>query len=653
MPTFAEVTFVSLLEEMTNLERLSYFPSPAYTCKQFSSYDRRSTDKTILTDDNWFANSDRGQHIRVEERNGQQEWVMMDADGPGTIVRIWSANPDHAGIIRVYLDDAPDPIIEMPLIELLSGKTWPFLYPIAHWAASGWNSYLPIPYQKHCKVTASSPNFYYHINYRTYSTDTVVETYSEQVAQRAETQIRTVAERLSRPDTLELPPEKNAKQTTYSITLKPETQFLRSFTGPAAIYGIEMRVNGENLEKALRACAIELRFDDARIAQVWTPLGDFFGTAPGINGFSALPCGARNDGTLYAHWVMPFSRKATMKIKNLSDENVQIEARLIMGKYDWNSRSLYFHASWRNEYPIPTLPRQDWTFLQASGKGVFVGTMLHVSNPVRQWWGEGDEKIYVDGEDFPSHFGTGSEDYFGYAWCSPLLFTHAYHAQPRCDGPGNYGQTCVSRFHILDNIPFNKEFQFDMEVWHSKECEVAMAATTYWYGNKAASHTNKPINKKDLFIVELPSKYAKKVENALEGESLCIRAITGGKTFVQTSEEFEWSSGKQLWWFEAKPGDSLTLEFPVQQAGRYEVLVALTKAPDYGIVQLRINEEEFSDPVDCFHEKVISAEPVSLGEHELLSGMNTMTVEIVGTNEKASPKYMFGIDYSLLKPITP
>jgi len=116
-----EVTFGSLLGEMTDLERLSRFPDPAYTCRQFSSYDRRSTDPDVLTAENWFANADRGHHLRVEESDGAQEWVMMDAQGPGTIVRIWSANPVDAGLIRVYIDAAPEPVIEMPMKDMLGG----------------------------------------------------------------------------------------------------------------------------------------------------------------------------------------------------------------------------------------------------------------------------------------------------------------------------------------------------------------------------------------------------------------------------------------------------------------------------------------------------------------------------------------------------
>ena len=63
--------------------------------------------------------------------------------------------------------------------------------------------------------------------------------------------------------------------------------------------------------------------------------------------------------------------------------------------------------------------------LRTQGRGRFCGVMLHVWNPLGGWWGEGDEKFFVDGEKFPSTFGTGSEDYFGYAWCGASFFQQA------------------------------------------------------------------------------------------------------------------------------------------------------------------------------------------------------------------------------------
>ena len=92
--------------------------------------------------------------------------------------------------------------------------------------------------------------------------------------------------------------------------------------------------------------------------------------------------------------------------------------------------------------------------------------MLHVWNPLGAWWGEGDEKIYIDGEKFPSTFGTGSEDYFGYAWCNPTLFTKPYHAQSISEN--NAGHVSVNRFHISDQIPFQSAIEADIEKYKAQ-----------------------------------------------------------------------------------------------------------------------------------------------------------------------------------------
>ena len=80
------------------------------------------------------------------------------------------------------------------------------------------------------------------------------------------------------------------------------------------------------------------------------------------------------------------------------------------------------------------------------------------------WWGEGDEKFFVDGERFPSTIGTGSEDYFGYAWCDPGLFEYAYHCQSMTEG--NRGHQSVLRWHITDNIPFQTSFEACIEKYY-------------------------------------------------------------------------------------------------------------------------------------------------------------------------------------------
>ncbi len=644
------VTLESLLGEMTNLEALTEMPKPAYTCKQFSSYDQKSKNPEVLTDEDWFANGDCGQHLRKETRNGADEWVLADVDGPGAVVRFWSANPNDAGICRIYLDGAEKPAVEMPMTDLMGGETFPFVKPIAHTLARGWNSYLPIPYAKHCKITASKQNFYYQVNYRTYAPGTAVQTFSLNTADSLRDLVNQTAKALAEPLKAAKMPQKDVNEVKYSQTVAPDERVeLASIPGPAAIYSLTVKVGEtKDMAKALRGCLFEITFDDQKQPAVTAPLGDFFGTAPGINSFQSLPCGVEADGTLVAHWVMPFGKSAVVRLTNHSGAPVRIEGKVVSAKRAWTPETLYFHAGWRQQLDIPTRPRQDWNYVAVEGKGRFVGGMLHVANPVVAWWGEGDEKIYVDGEKFPSHFGTGTEDYYGYAWCDPTPFTNAYHNQPRCDGPQNYGHTCVSRYHIMDNIPFTKSFKFDMEVWHWSECQVSMAETSFWYADAESQDNLNAPEAKDLVVKEIPEKM--KVKGAIEGETMRQVEVGGGKVETQTGVIGDWSSFAQLWWQEGKPGQSLTLGFPVEKAGRYEVLAVFTKAKDYGIAQLEVNGKAAGQPMDFYNDNVVATPQQSLGTFDLKEGENLLKATLTGMNPKALDKYMVGLDYVLLKP---
>ena len=99
------ISLKSLLNELIDYDHLARWPEPAFTCKQASSYDRAS--KSPDDKDGWFANGDQNQWIRIEKNNGRTEKVMMDADGPGAIVRFWITSGDKKdGKIRIYLDGA-------------------------------------------------------------------------------------------------------------------------------------------------------------------------------------------------------------------------------------------------------------------------------------------------------------------------------------------------------------------------------------------------------------------------------------------------------------------------------------------------------------------------------------------------------------------
>ncbi len=114
------VTLSSLLVEMTDVQNVARFPDPAFTARQASSYDRAS--KTPDDPKGWFANHDWSQFIRSETNAGRLEWVMMEADGPGAVVRIWFGGNKPPGTLRFYLDGAAQPAIEGPAFDILIGR---------------------------------------------------------------------------------------------------------------------------------------------------------------------------------------------------------------------------------------------------------------------------------------------------------------------------------------------------------------------------------------------------------------------------------------------------------------------------------------------------------------------------------------------------
>ena len=671
------VTFVSLLDDMTDLKKLAEVPSPKYKCVQFSSYDRASTNPDDKSDSNWFANADCGQFIRTETRNGSNEFVMMDVEGPGAIVRIWSANAD--GIIRFYLDGASEPAIEMPMMEMMNGKNKLFPAPISGIHGLGQNCYIPIPYSKHCKVTLSVGGIYYHINYRTYVLGTKVETFSLLNAKKNIDTIKKVAQKLAKPDKLFAETKMSGKHS-LKMPIEPNETLEMVELGAYAIYKFYCKIENDNLEDdiledILRSSLLKISFDGQK-PSVEAPLGDFFGTAPGLNHFKSIPLGVFDDGTMYSHFVMPFKEKANISIQNNSTNSIYLSFTIVYDNYEWNDRSQYFFAKWRSLNNHPTKPRIDWTLLDCQGEGTYLGNMYQVSNPLPNWWGEGDEKIYVDGEKFPSTFGTGTEDYYGYAWCWFGTFTHAYHNQVRADGPANFGHSCVSRFHFLDAIPFEKSIKFDMEVWHhvsTTNTKISLASTVYWYARPGGKDNFASIKKEELVIPDLPP--CKKIPNAIEGEKMKVISVSGGLTstkipgdnfpipkvinksipllpaLIACWQGMERSGSRALWWFENQPGDVAELEFIYDKSGTNDVIISSTCGPLFGKFNISINGQPAKEQLNLRAQNVYPSGEKNLGKFFIKKGKNIMRVEVVKEISPPNDCHFFLLDYINVAPV--
>jgi hypothetical protein len=647
-------TYVDLVKRLTDLERLAVLPAPGDTCAQWSSYDRASkydvaTGKYVA----WDANGDGGGIIR---REGDVS-VFAEMEGPGCIWRLWSAKADN-GHVRIYLDGAAEPAVDLAFAGYFDRKNPPFVYPsLVHDAASGKNCYVPIPYQKSCKIVGEKGwGNYYQFVYETFPKGTVVPTFKRELA-ADETAALAAADEILSNKRGEDPKGKRDGEAAVSKSAAVgagKAVAVARLDGPRAITAIRVRMpaaaSKEEEIAALRELAIRISWDGEKTPSVWAPLGDFFGTAPGINKYKSLPLGMTDEG-FYSVWYMPFAKGALVEIANDGAAERTVEVGVTHAPLSKPVGDLgRFHAKWHRDAFLPPEPERkiDWTMLKVQGRGRWCGVVLHVWNPRGGWWGEGDEKFFVDGEKFPSTIGTGSEDYFGYAWCNPSLFQNAYHDQTISNG--NKGHVSVNRWHVTDNVPFQKSFEADIEKYYANARPTLYACTAYWYQAPGDTDPYEPpplSERVGYWTAPAPSG----VKGALEGEAMEILAKTGGEAAPQDLTGFGagWSNDTHLWWTRAKPGEKLDLALPVKDAGKYKLTARMTKARDYGIVQIYLDGQKLGDPIDLYNPEVVPTAVLSWGTHELTAGKHKLTLEITGANEKAVKAHMVGLDYVKLE----
>jgi len=361
--------------------------------------------------------------------------------------------------------------------------------------------------------------------------------------------------------------------------------------------------------------------------------------------------GLTRDGEWYCLWYMPFASRAVLEVGNDGQEARELSFVVSHAPLPAPAdQYVRFHAKWHRDALVarPEARAIDWPMLITEGRGRFVGVMLHVWNPRGGWWGEGDEKFFVDGEKFPSIFGTGSEDYFGYAWCTPALFENAFHNQTI--SMGNRGHISVNRWHIADDVPFQTSLEASIEKYYPNSKPTLYAAVAYWYLASGGRDPYRPVEL-DERVEYFASEPEPAVPGAIEAERMKVLRRTGGNVQTQYMTQYEgtWSRNAHLWWTGAGPRDKLDLALPLGTAGQYQIVAAMTKAVDYGIVQVYLDGRKLGEPIDLYNENVVPTGPMALGTLGLTAGEHTLTLEITGANIKAKQFHMVGLDYVKLE----
>lgn len=230
-----------------------------------------------------------------------------------------------------------------------------------------------------------------------------------------------------------------------------------------------------------RDLVIRMYWDGSKTPCVEAPLGDFFGLGQGASVPMVSQMATVSEGRGFnCYWPMPFSRSARIEVENQGPDlplffyQIDGERAKKLGKDTGR-----FHAQWRRENP--TTLKKDYTILEATGRGHYVGTMLSLVPLSGNWWGEGEMKFFIDeDEELPTIAGTGTEDYFGSAW-GLGEFNTPYHGAPLERG----GRVSMYRWHIPDPIRFKKDLRVTMQnIGYGNglfERSDDMCSTAYWY----------------------------------------------------------------------------------------------------------------------------------------------------------------------------
>ncbi|MDR1357251.1 MAG: DUF2961 domain-containing protein [Tannerellaceae bacterium] len=428
---------------------------------------------------------------RSHSVSGRIEGVLFDQKGPGVITRLRLAAGNSRGVMRFYFDGASSAEITLPVADLSQLNL-----PEADGGlitAGGSALYLPVPYGEKCRITfegapvdGEASDGYYQINYRRYPADVHIETFSTQRLERERKHIARVNRWLLEPDTA----------TAGGNLMRGEAWLeggeplvVKLPEGENAVYRIEATatVAGKgNYAQSMRDIILQAIFDGKVTARV--PVSDLSGGGMGAPHVESRYLSADGRGGIVSRWLMPYREKASLAFINEGRAMVHVSYSVLVSRLAWEEdRTLYFHASWKEETGLGfSSGEKEWNFAAISGgKGVYKGDVLSVYGHTGSIHASAVE-IRVDGDDAPSYTETAVGEYYN-AGLSPTDSFHTpFGGAPRAAAKGSHGYNTLLRTRILDDIPFSGRLSFDLRLADEKGGAADYAVTTFWYGDKKA-----------------------------------------------------------------------------------------------------------------------------------------------------------------------
>jgi hypothetical protein len=382
---------------------------------------------------------------------------------------------------------------------------------------------------------------------------------------------------------------------------------------------------------------LRIYWDGSDRPGVEAPVGDFFANSFGKrSSVMSLPVVVEDADSYNCFWHMPFRKSARVEIINQSEKPIS----LLYYNIDWIQKEVspdtpYFFAQYKQEYPVEH--GKDYLILETEGKGHYVGTVLSVRTRSPAWFGEGDEKIYIDGEEKASIWGTGTEDYFLSAWGLQTTST-PYFGTPYFDQWGIVGgHTSAYRWHIHDPFVFNTGIKVTIEhfgwmspdenpdyktnSWNEREDDYSSVA--FWY------QTGQP-----TFKARAPRAKERTLPNL--DRTIPAKDFTDAKYHgagEASAQEMDWMyPDGQLFYAPADTaGGWVDIPFSVEKKEPKRLLLVMTRSNDYGKYQAYLNGVKLGDVIDLYNPTLDSRE-FHLLDFWPEPGDYTLRLECVGKN---------------------
>ncbi len=473
---------------------------------------------------------------------------------------------------------------------------------------------------------------------------------------RRETSTRTLPD--GRPD-----PDSNYD----NFRVKPgETHVLADLEGPGIVRHVWMTFLGPEPHPWAKEGAashkdmvLRIFWDGRDEPGVEAPVGDFFASGFGERmTVESLPVLVENGASYNCFWQMPFRESARIEIENDSDK----EIALLYYNVDWIEKDSlpadtpYFHAQYRQEYPLAA-GSGDYVIFRGEGRGHYVGTVLSVRSRSPGWFGEGDLKVRIDGEDEPSIWGTGTEDYFLCAWglregCYP------YFGVPMTDGGFTLGgKSCAYRWHLEDPIVYQEGIEVAVErmgwiardenpkyesmSWNERQDDYASVAFWYQLGEPKRFATVPPCEERRLPEIDV----------VIPGRDF-VAAEHHGEGPAQVQEGALWSGGSQMLYRPSSAENAwVEIPFEVDRRRPLRLVLKLTTSYDFGTWDVLLDGVKLREDLDLYTPETDVRE-FPLLDFWPAAGPHVLRLECTGKSP-ASTKHWLGLDSLRLRERRP